>query len=186
MELASPLNIVWIDQPIGSGFSQGTVTARDENDVAKQFMGFWKNFIDTFAMQGYKIYVTGSSYSGMYSPYIANAMLEANDKNYFNVSGMMLFDGLFGKEQLFRDIPLSQFVDTWKGVFAFNDSFTEGLRTRSQTCGYTDYMRKYLVFPSLGGAAHRTAGHAGRCQLPAGLRHLPRCLCRRQRAQPLL
>ena len=37
--------MVWVDQPIGSGFSHGTVTARNEEDVAKQFMGFWKNFI---------------------------------------------------------------------------------------------------------------------------------------------
>lgn len=79
--------MVWIDQPIGTGFSQGTVTAKNENDVAQQFMGFWKNFIDTFAMQGYKVYVTGSSYSGMYCPYIASAMLDANDEQYFNVKG---------------------------------------------------------------------------------------------------
>ena len=28
----------------------------DEEDVATQFMGFWKNFINTFNMQGFKIY----------------------------------------------------------------------------------------------------------------------------------
>jgi hypothetical protein len=26
-------------------------------------MGFWKNFINTFSMQGYKVYVTGESYA---------------------------------------------------------------------------------------------------------------------------
>jgi carboxypeptidase D len=61
-------NIVWANQPVGAGFSQGTVTATDEFGVAQQFMGFWKNFVDTFSMQGYKVYVTGSSYSGMYLP----------------------------------------------------------------------------------------------------------------------
>lgn len=80
-------NMVWVDQPIGSGFSQGTVTARNEFDVAQQFMGFWKNFVNLFAMQGYKIYITGSSYSGMYCPYIASAMLDANDSQFFNVTG---------------------------------------------------------------------------------------------------
>lgn len=53
--------MVWVDQPIGSGFSQGTVTARNEADVAQQFMGFWKNFVNTFALQGYKVYITGKS-----------------------------------------------------------------------------------------------------------------------------
>lgn len=80
-------NMVWIDQPVGTGFSQGTVTARNEDDVAQQFMGFWRNFVDAFAMQGYRVYVTGSSYSGMYCPYIASAMLDADDKQYFDVKG---------------------------------------------------------------------------------------------------
>ncbi|KAH8895681.1 serine carboxypeptidase [Thozetella sp. PMI_491] len=143
-------NMVWIDQPVGSGFSQGTVTAKDEFEVAKQFLGFWKNFIETFSMQGYKVYVTGSSYSGMYSPYIASAMLDANDKTYYNLSGMMLFDGLFAVDQVAETIPVAQFVETWKDVFAFNDSFTQSIRTTADQCGYTDYMRKYLTFPPAG------------------------------------
>lgn len=56
-------NVVWIEQPVGTGFSTGTVTAHNEDELAKQFMGFWKNFIDTFSMQGYKVYVTGESYA---------------------------------------------------------------------------------------------------------------------------
>lgn len=80
----------WVDQPVGAGFSKGNVTATDENDVAEQFLGFWKNFIDTFSMQGYKVYVTGSSYAGMYTSYIASAMLDRNDTDYFNVSGLQV------------------------------------------------------------------------------------------------
>lgn len=46
------INTVWVEQPIGTGFSRGEVTATSEEDVAKQFLGFWKNFIETFSMQG--------------------------------------------------------------------------------------------------------------------------------------
>jgi len=56
-------NVVWIDQPVGTGFSQGEPTARNEDDIAKQFMAFWKNFVDTFGMQGYAVYITGESYA---------------------------------------------------------------------------------------------------------------------------
>lgn len=49
----------------GSGFSQGKATALGEYEVAEQFLGFWKNFIDTFQMQGRKVYVTGESYAGV-------------------------------------------------------------------------------------------------------------------------
>jgi carboxypeptidase D len=49
-------NMVYIDQPVTTGFSRGTINVTDEADVASQFKGFWKNFIDTFQMQGFKVY----------------------------------------------------------------------------------------------------------------------------------
>jgi carboxypeptidase D len=56
-------NVVYVDQPVGTGFSTGNITAENEEDVARQFNGFWKNFVDIFQLQGYKIYVTGESYA---------------------------------------------------------------------------------------------------------------------------
>ncbi|CCF46424.1 serine carboxypeptidase [Colletotrichum higginsianum] len=143
-------NVVWIDQPIGAGFSQGVPSAKDEFDVARQFLGFWRNFIDTFAMQGYKIYVTGSSYSGMYCPYIASAMLDSNDKNYFNVAGMQIFDGVYSVDSVGEEIPVASFIDRWDNVLAFNDSFRRTVKDASAKCGYDEYMRKYLVYPPTG------------------------------------
>lgn len=50
---------------MGTGFSQGTPTAKNEDEVAEQFLGFFKNFVDTFALQGKKVYITGESYAGV-------------------------------------------------------------------------------------------------------------------------
>ena len=55
-------------------------------------MGFWKNFIDTFSMHGYKVYITGESYAGQYIPYIASGMLDVKDTRYFNVKGVQIND----------------------------------------------------------------------------------------------
>jgi carboxypeptidase D len=57
-------NVVWVEQPVGTGFTQGTPTATSEADVAAQFLGFWKNFVDTFSLQGRKVFITGESYAG--------------------------------------------------------------------------------------------------------------------------
>ncbi|KAF6835125.1 carboxypeptidase [Colletotrichum musicola] len=143
-------NVVWVDQPVGTGFSQGTPTAKDEFDVARQFLGFWRNFIDTFNMKGYKVYITGSSYSGMYCPYIASSMLDSNDKDYFNVAGMQIFDGTYSSDSVGEEIPVLSYVDRWEHVFAFNDTFRKTLQEVNEKCGYADYMRKYLVFPPAG------------------------------------
>lgn len=94
--------MVWVDQPIGTGFSPAAPGApaliNSEADVAKQFMGFWKNFINTFDMKGRKVYLTGESYAGQYIPYIAEAMIEANDTEHFNVKGIQINDPSIGDD----------------------------------------------------------------------------------------
>jgi carboxypeptidase D len=56
-------NMVWIEQPVGTGYSPGTPSITDEKGVSEQFLGFWKNFVNTFSMQGYEVYITGESYA---------------------------------------------------------------------------------------------------------------------------
>jgi carboxypeptidase D len=45
-------NVVWVEQPAGTGFSHvGSDGApKDEVEAAAQFLGFFKNFMDTFAL----------------------------------------------------------------------------------------------------------------------------------------
>ena len=38
----------------------------NELDVAKYFLGFWKNFMTTFGLEGRKVYIAGESYAGQY------------------------------------------------------------------------------------------------------------------------
>ena len=85
-------NIVYVDQPAGTGFSPGPSTVTNDVEVSEQFMDFWKNFLDTFGMQNYSVYLSGESYAGQYIPYIADAMLSANDTMYFNVKGIQIND----------------------------------------------------------------------------------------------
>jgi len=85
-------NMVWVEQPVGTGFSQGTPDATSEADVAREFLGFFKNFVDLFALQGRKIFIAGESYAGYYVPYIADAMLNTNDTTYYNVDSILIYD----------------------------------------------------------------------------------------------
>lgn len=85
-------NVVYIDQPAGTGLSPGPATVQNEIDVANQFNDFWKNFIETFSMQGYKVYITGESYAGQYIPYLAAGMLDRNDTKHYNLKGIQIND----------------------------------------------------------------------------------------------
>lgn len=58
-------NIVWIEQPVGTGYTRGQPNATSEDDIVRQFSGFWKSFVDLFELHNSKIYITGESYAGM-------------------------------------------------------------------------------------------------------------------------
>lgn len=76
-----------VEQPVGTGFSTGTPTASSEEEIAQDFVKFFKNFEDTFGIKNFNIYVTGESYAGRYVPYISAAMLDENNKQYYNLKG---------------------------------------------------------------------------------------------------
>ena len=85
-------SMIWVEQPVGTGFSQGTPKATSSEDVAYEFLGFFKSFQDTFGLANKKIYITGESYAGYYVPYIADAMFKSNDTKHFDVKGVMIYD----------------------------------------------------------------------------------------------
>nr|POF01230.1 putative serine carboxypeptidase [Quercus suber] len=145
-------NVVWVEQPAGTGFSKkhGTPSATDELEVAEQFLGFWKNFVDTFELHGRKVYVTGESYAGAYVPYIADAMHNKTDDTYYNVDSILIYDPTISYGVVQDDIPAVPFVDYWQGLFSLNETFTADIHTRADECGYTDFMNTAMQFPPKG------------------------------------
>jgi carboxypeptidase D len=93
-------NVVWVDQPYGIGLAQGNTTVKDPTEAAQQFMGFWKNFVKTFSMQGFKIHLVGESYGGSWVSYLASGMLEANDTKNYDLKTIQLQDAFIGNLDL--------------------------------------------------------------------------------------
>ncbi|EXJ60001.1 carboxypeptidase D [Cladophialophora yegresii CBS 114405] len=143
-------NMVWVEQPVGTGFSQGTPTATSEADVASQFLGFFKNFVDLFSMQGYTVYIAGESYAGYYVPYIADAMFNEDDTEYYNISSIMIYDPSLSYDVVQEHIPVTAFADYWLPLLDLNATFMEQLHNMSDTCGYTSFLNDNLVFPPKG------------------------------------
>ena len=84
--------MIWVEQPVGTGFSEGKITAQNEYDVAAQFLGFFQNFLDLFDLHHKKIFIAGESYAGYYVPYIADAMLKKKNKKYYDVESILIYD----------------------------------------------------------------------------------------------
>ncbi|KAK7549267.1 serine carboxypeptidase [Phyllosticta citricarpa] len=140
-------NMVWIEQPIGVGYTQGKPNITDELGVGDQLAGFWRNFVDTFDLRGFKIYLTGESYAGFYVPYIADDFISRNDKDYYNLAGVAINDPIIGSSFVQQAVPAVPFVNYWKELFYLNGSTMEKINADADRCGFTDLFNKFLTFP---------------------------------------
>ena len=139
-----------IADSVGTGFSIGTPTATSEEDIAAEFVKFFKNFQEIFGIKNYKIYVTGESYAGRYVPYIANEMLEQNDSCYYDVNGILMYDPCIGSYDVQNDITVYPYVEQNNNVLNLDKSFLAILQAQDESCGYSAFRDQYMSFPPNG------------------------------------
>ena len=144
-------NMLWVEQPVGTGFSIGKVTATTEEEIAQDFIKFFKNWQKIFGIKNFKIYVTGESYAGRYVPYISAAMLDQNDTTYYDLKGAIAYDPCIGDfdatQEEYVAVP---YVQEYNNILNLNQSFVDDLVSLDQSCGYAAYREKYLQFPPPG------------------------------------
>ncbi|KAF2646446.1 serine carboxypeptidase-like protein [Massarina eburnea CBS 473.64] len=144
-------NMIWIEQPIGVGYTQGTPDITNEVELATEFRGFWKNFISTFGMENFDMYITGESYGGYYVPYIADGFISANDTDHFNLKGISINDPIIGDETNQQQVTILPYVEYWNNLLYLNDTFLDQMRVRQAECNYDTYLETYFKFPPTAG-----------------------------------
>ncbi|KAK4938528.1 hypothetical protein LTR10_021060 [Elasticomyces elasticus] len=143
-------NMLWVEYPVGVGFSPGTPTATDEEEPALEFVDFFRNFQTIFNISNYSIYVTGESYAGRYVPYVANAMLDQNDTTHFNVSGALMYDPCIGSWPTANALSIYPWLEQNNNIMGFNKTFLSNLAQADQQCGYAQYRQDFMHFPPNG------------------------------------
>ncbi|KAK2467440.1 hypothetical protein APHAL10511_000675 [Amanita phalloides] len=141
-------SVLWVEQPVGTGFSQGTPTARNEEDVASQLVGFLQQFLTVFSeLQGKNFYLTGESYAGTYIPYIADYIYSHPTLLDLKLQGIWMADPLISWSVVQAQIPALDFVKKYDHVFSLNDTYMSQLEEISAQCNYTGYVEKYVTYP---------------------------------------
>ncbi|KAG1800313.1 Alpha/Beta hydrolase protein [Suillus plorans] len=144
-------SVLWVEQPVGTGFSQGIPDAQNEDDVAAQLVGFMQQFLEVFSeLKGKKLYLSGESYAGMYVPYIANYIYENPSRLGLSLQGIWINDPLISWYVVQQQIPAVDFVKKHASLFSFNQTYMHHLDEMAATCNYTGYMDKYATYPPKG------------------------------------
>ncbi|KAI1789184.1 alpha/beta-hydrolase [Ganoderma leucocontextum] len=157
-------NVLWVDQPVGTGFSQGDPSISNDEELAAQLAGFFEQFLEVFSeLKGSNFFVSGESYAGYYVPYIANYFYEHPNPD-LNLKGAWIADPTLSWNLVQQEIPALRFAQANQNVFPFNSTFWETLQNISDSCGYTDYLDTVTYPPAdllplpVGGAIDNTTG----------------------------
>lgn len=141
--------MLWVEQPIGTGFSRGKPTATNEKDIAKDFYGFLLNFYKIFPeLKGKKLYITGESYAGAYIPAITSYI--QSQKDTFNIQGNLIIDGVVTDSRLQMDVVVLDYVQANNDKLNLTDGQIGQIKADSDRCGYTGFTEKNLHYPPHG------------------------------------
>ncbi|KAG5350635.1 hypothetical protein C0989_009995 [Termitomyces sp. Mn162] len=140
-------HVLWVEQPVGTGFTQGTPNITNDDELAAQLTGFLEQFLEVFSeLKGNDFYLTGESVN---VPYIANWIYEHPGLD-LNLKGIWIADPSLSYDVVQEEIPALRFAQANKNLFPFNSTFWATLQTISDECGYTDYLDEFVTYPPKG------------------------------------
>ncbi|PFH45326.1 hypothetical protein AMATHDRAFT_71834 [Amanita thiersii Skay4041] len=144
-------SVLWVEQPVGTGFSQGKPNIQNEDDLAAQLVGFLQQFLEVFSeLKNKKFYLTGESYAGTYIPDIANYIYTHPGVIDLDLQGTWTADPSLSWDVVQEQIPAVDFVHKYENVFALNQTFMAELDQVAERCGYAGYIDKHVTFPPQG------------------------------------
>ncbi|KAF9244678.1 alpha beta-hydrolase [Melanogaster broomeanus] len=144
---------VWIDQPVGAGFSTADSNGYifDEDQMATDFMGFLENLVKVFpSLARRPLHLTGESYAGMYIPYITKAYFEMENPPV-NLARIAIGDGTVASGETFELLPVVSVLETYPQIIGYDTDVLEYFREQTALCGY-DLTLQYpqpSPFPTL-------------------------------------
>lgn len=104
-------DIVFVDQPSGTGFSYSDVFEHELNEVSAHFLTFLRKYFELFPEDASnEIFLAGESYAGQYIPYIANGILNYNKNALtpYNLKSLLIGNGWISpNEQSLSYLPYS-------------------------------------------------------------------------------
>ena len=92
-------DLLWVDQPVGTGWSYGEHTVTSIDEIGEEFVQFLLSFYEEFPVyRDRELVLTGESFAGKYLSYTSRAVMNYNDEQtngfQFNLKSMIVSNPL--------------------------------------------------------------------------------------------
>ncbi|TFY81231.1 hypothetical protein EWM64_g2782 [Hericium alpestre] len=155
------IDLFWIDQPVGSGFSTADLHGyiSNEGDMASDFLGFLSNLVKVFpSLAKRPLTLAGEDYAGIFIPYIAQALL-ASSSPPVSLKKIAIGNGLMGGFAAFPHVSTLSVLESFPQLIKFDQNVFTSFQSKEQLCGY-DLNITYpqeAVLPSVQSSPRRSS-----------------------------
>ena len=88
-------DIVYLDQPVGTGFSYGNSYITSMDEIGEEFLQFMRAFLAKYPeYRARDIYIAGESYAGKYIPLFATKLLGSSDFKDIKLKSLIISNPL--------------------------------------------------------------------------------------------
>lgn len=147
-------NVVWLDQPAGTGFALGEPKNQSMREVAQDFYGFLTNFYETFPkVQGKRLWIGGESFGGKFVPYLADEVYRHEEQNKrlgIQLQGVNINDPLFAPNAVTKELSVIETTLMHAKVLNLSDAQVAELEKMGEQNGVRHYVRDHLHYPPQG------------------------------------
>ncbi|KAJ7831716.1 alpha/beta-hydrolase [Mycena olivaceomarginata] len=129
---------IWVDQPVGTGFSTSDSTGYvpDEDQTGEDFIGFLSNLVKVFpSLATRPLFLTGESYAGMYIPYITKHIFQHSNPPV-NLRKIAIGDGSLGSQATVEHLPILNVIETYPALIGYDQQVFEFFREQTHLCGF--------------------------------------------------
>ncbi|KAL8945924.1 MAG: hypothetical protein Q9222_007607, partial [Ikaeria aurantiellina] len=163
-------SVLYIDQPVGTGFSSGIETPLTNANVTTDFLLWLKTFYAQFpSFKNKNTYIMGESYAGIYVsdpiftlssfsegraegiqiPYVTKAILSDPELQNINLKGLVLGDPTLGNNAAMTDVVTTTYLHSQQGLLSLPSSILAAFDAADDQCGFDKVMQQ-LTYPPKG------------------------------------
>ncbi|KAI0749833.1 alpha/beta-hydrolase [Daedaleopsis nitida] len=129
---------IWIDQPVGTGFSTADSTGYvpDEDQTGEDFVGFLTNLVQVFpSLATRPLFLTGESYAGTYIPYITKHIFQTPNPPV-NLRKIAIGDGSLGSQATVEHLPVVNVIETYPALIGYDEDVFNFFREQTHLCAF--------------------------------------------------